>query len=172
MTDVDASVSAQNHRRMLPWLAIALLSGVLLAEAVRAGWQAYARLRLGQALFTGIAGEASPRGRLPGHLQDLPPMATRCSNCHETEMAATSTAAAARRLETFGPPLNAMTLRTAMSRRGAPPTRYDQDSLCRVLREGIDPGWVMISQSMPRYRISDAQCAALWSWLSRRQPKV
>lgn len=172
MTDVDVSPSVRNHRRILPWLVIALLFGILLAEVVRVGWQAYARLRLGQALFTGIAGEASPRGRLPGHLMDLPLMATRCSNCHETEMAASSTTAAAQRLETFGPPLNAVTLGTAISRRGAPPTRYDQDSLCRVLREGIDPGWVMISQSMPRYRISDAQCAALWSWLSRRQPKV
>ena len=56
------------------------------------------------------------------------------------------------------------------SRRGGPPSAYDAASLCELLREGIDPAWVMVRQEMPRYAATDAQCIALWAFLVSPAP--
>lgn len=101
-------------------------------------------------------------GRLAGHTFDLPAAATRCVNCHAGVARTASLDSAA-----FATPLHAGTLQLAISRRGGPPSTYDASSLCRVLREGVDPAFVVVDQAMPRYQASDAQCAALWAWLTR-----
>jgi hypothetical protein len=36
------------------------------------------------------------------------------------------------------------------------------------MREGIDPAWVVIPQTMPRYAFTDQECGALWAFLSTR----
>jgi hypothetical protein len=93
--------------------------------------------------------------RLRGHDEALPPAAARCINCHEGPQA-------------IGPALDGQLLLQKQARRGGPPSRYDELSLCRLLREGTDPAHVMLPRAMPRYEIGDADCAALWSHLVRR----
>lgn len=105
------------------------------------------------------AGAAVADGRVPlaariaGHAQVLPPAAARCGNCHAGTQA-------------IGGPLDAAHLARPVARRGGPPSRYDADALCRLLRTGIDPAWVMVDRAMPRFEISDVQCRALWDHLA------
>jgi hypothetical protein len=125
-------------------------------------WQAVKndrRAELGRELFSGEPSRELPllRGRLAGHETQLPAVATRCMNCH-----ATSTTAGA-----IGTPLRRDTLQRALPRRGGPPSAYDQSSLCRLLRDGIDPAFVVVNQAMPRFDVTNLQCAALWAWLNR-----
>jgi hypothetical protein len=156
---------------------VAVLAAVLaLASSEQGRWHAYRQAELGETLLQGAgpdrlvgAGRMPAdsaamvlRGRLAGHPGHLPPEATRCVNCHATGASAARPAAVS-----FGPSLDATLLVRALPRRGGPPSRYDADSLCRLLREGIDPAWVVVDASMPRYDISDAQCEALWMRLAR-----
>ena len=55
-----------------------------------------------------------------------------------------------------------------LSCRGGPPSGYDRGTLCRLLREGIDPAHVMVTRTMPRFDLDDAACAALWTHLSNQ----
>jgi hypothetical protein len=129
------------------------------------GWRtadAVAQREHGAALF---GGKEALAGRLLGHEQPLPGLATRCSNCHDavkTGPGATSAVAAST------PPLTAVELSTPRSRRGGPPSAFDASRLCALLRNGTDPAHVIISTTMPRYQISDEQCRALWSYLLTR----
>lgn len=119
----------------------------------------------GRALFEG---DAPLAGRLTGHDSDLPPAASRCSNCHRRDTAPPGAPApAGDETRSFGPALDAANLAESKPRRGGPPSRYDAASLCRVLRDGIDPAWVMIDRTMPRYQLEDADCEALWRHLIR-----
>lgn len=119
----------------------------------------------GHALFHGQASALGVLpGRVAGHADVLPAMATRCTNCHTTGVSAAANTPA------FAPRLDRQSLTQPTSRRGGPPSAYDAASLCRVLREGIDPAWVMVRQEMPRYAATDAQCAALWSFLVSPAP--
>ncbi len=105
-------------------------------------------------------------GQLRGHEQALPAVALRCSNCHEPsrqplrddDVAASS----------FAPRLDHTSLTLPQARRGGPPSRYDQAAFCRVLRTSIDPAEVLLNKPMPRYTLSDDDCAALWQFLSQR----
>ena len=160
---------------------VALLVAILiLAPAGQRRLQEHRQVDLGERLLQGgdvgegrgtggaadrvLAGDGATvlRGRLAGHPVDLPQAATRCVNCHTAGAAAGQSLTAA-----FGPALDSATLARAISRRGGPPSRYDAASLCRLLREGIDPAWVMVDASMPRYEVSDAQCDALWTRILR-----
>ena len=114
-------------------------------------------LERGRALFHA---ELPLTARMVGHSDMLPQDAVRCRNCH-SKQPGTGDAA-----QDFAPLLNAHTLRSALARRGGPPSRYDARALCQVLREGIDPAHVMIQQAMPRYSVSDAECEALWTYLT------
>ena len=111
----------------------------------------------GQKLYTG---ESQLSARMVGHTQVLPQEAVRCVNCHQRESDPPREAT-----ENFGPRLGPSGLTKPSPRRGGPPSVYDARSLCRVLRDGIDPAHVMIPQTMPRYTLSDAECEALWSYL-------
>lgn len=98
---------------------------------------------------------------MAAHLRDddrpLPSWTTRCVNCHT----GTSTAAA------FAPPLTHDSLLGATRRRGGPISHYDAAAFCRAVKDGIDPAGVLLRKSMPRYKISDAECTALWQFVVR-----
>lgn len=163
-------------RRVVGLFALLVAVGVVLAlaPAGQRRWQEHRQIDLGERLLQGGPAGADAdrlvdggratvlRGRLAGHPGDLPAAATRCVNCHATGATAGQSLTAA-----FGPSLDSDTLSRAISRRGGPPSRYDAVSLCRLLREGIDPAWVMVDASMPRYEVSDAQCQALWTRIVR-----
>lgn len=114
----------------------------------------------GRRLF---AGEAPIVARMAGHAAALPASASRCANCHTTGAASPGASAPS----SFGPALTADHLTRRLPRRGGPPSAYDEAAFCKLLRTGIDPAWVMVVQAMPRYELDDAQCRALWRWVTR-----
>jgi hypothetical protein len=103
-------------------------------------------------------GAVALAAHLRGHEEALPGGASRCVNCH----AGADTSAAR-----FAPALTSSFLRTPRARRGGPASAYDLASFCRVLRSGIDPMQIVLPQAMPRFELSDADCAALWAFLTR-----
>ena len=157
------------------WSLVGLACAVLIAGAGgfwfkqrQARLEREADLRAqGQQLFQGEASKLGAlSGRLAGHADDLPAMATRCTNCH-TSGGGTD---APSKTPEFAPRLNRQGLTQPTPRRGGPPSAYDAASLCKLLREGIDPAWVMVRQEMPRYAATDAQCVALWTFLVSPAP--
>lgn len=107
---------------------------------------------LGCAIFSG---EYPVAGHLRGDNQLLPSWTTRCINCHSQTVTGTA----------FAPPLTTSNLLDAKSRRGGPPSRYDSQSFCRAVRDGIDPANVLLRKAMPNYRISESECAAVWRYV-------
>lgn len=133
--------------------------GALLCAPLLLGAEApISSLERGRELFEG---ELPLTARMVGHTDALPREAARCRNCHSKQATAVGDAA-----QDFAPQLNASSLRNALARRGGPPSKYDLKALCRLLRDGIDPAHVMIQQAMPRYTLSDAECEALWTYLT------
>jgi hypothetical protein len=108
---------------------------------------------LGCAIFNG-------QHPMSAHLRDddrsLPAWTTRCVNCH----VGASTAAA------FAPPLTRDYLLAATHRRGGPISHYDAAAFCRAVKDGVDPAGVVLRKSMPRYRMTDAECTALWRFVT------
>lgn len=143
---------------MTEWHSIV---GLAMLATCTAMWASNADVNLGRQIFIG---EAPITARLAGHGDALPTFATRCVNCHHAAEPGASSK------QTFGPVLNANTLANHIPRRGGPPSKYDPMSLCKLLRDGIDPAWVMVPTAMPRYEITDAQCAALWAYMTLRTP--
>lgn len=129
-----------------------------------------AAARRGGRLFTG---EAPLDASLRGHDQVLPPDALRCSNCHVVDVSAgaglAAQGASAAAASPAPPRLGAQALLQPQRRRGGPPSSYSAQSFCRLLRSGIDPAQVYTAQTMPNYRISDADCMALWAFLMAPQ---
>ncbi|WDD92878.1 hypothetical protein Bsp3421_002914 [Burkholderia sp. FERM BP-3421] len=110
----------------------------------------------GRRLFDGSLPAAA---RLAGHDDALPPVATRCANCHaDVDRAGQAS---------FAPALTASRLLDSRVRRGGPASAYDETSFCRVLRDGIGPDDVMINETMPRYTLTRDQCATLWRYLTQ-----
>jgi hypothetical protein len=109
----------------------------------------------GQRLFLG---EELLRAHIAGQDFALPVEAARCNNCHGTQAP-----------QRIGPALGADSLTIATSRRGGPPTRYELASFCRLLRTGVDPAFVILARSMPRYDLAEADCADLWAHLMREK---
>jgi len=131
-------------------VAAAVAAGVLAAAtAALVAWQGRAE---GAALYEGRRALVA---RVSGHDRPLPAEAARCVNCHEGAQA-------------VGPALNERNLAQALPRRGGPPSRYDARALCRLLRQGVDPAWVMVPRAMPRYEIDERACDALWAHLQSR----
>ncbi|MFL9898510.1 hypothetical protein PQR75_10430 [Paraburkholderia fungorum] len=141
--------SRSQHRAARAALGLALLCVAGLVNAV----QSCDPANLGCAIFSGDHA-------MSAHLRDddrpLPAWTTRCINCH-TQTASTTA---------FAPPLTPSYLLDAISRRGGPPSRYNPATLCRALRDGIDPDNIMLRKSMPRYELSDTECAALWRFIT------
>lgn len=120
-------------------------------------------LRSGSLLADGsdlFEGRKPLAGKLVGHSESLPAQALRCANCHSRGQGAPADTG-------YGPALSARHLTQALARRGGPPSTYDEAGFCRLLRTGIDPAWIQLPAGMPRYELSDAQCAALWSFVNR-----
>jgi hypothetical protein len=152
--------------RLRPRLRLAASALVLSAAGLGGAWawQLWQLQQVGEQLFDG----RQPLGaQIQGHAEPLPPAAARCSNCHVTQAVRQGAAAAGLAGAAFAPLLTAATLDQDLPRRGGPPSRFDAASLCRLLRDGIDPAWVMLPKVMPRYQVSDAQCVALWTHLTR-----
>ena len=124
-------------------------------------------VRLGRALFEG----GRPlRAHIAGQDLTLPQEALLCANCHEPAPPGALPAAAlgggAR--DRFATVLSRRTLTQPLARRGGPPSVYDVAKLCRAMRDGIDPAFVVMQSSMPRYQLSEQECQALWAFLSTR----
>jgi hypothetical protein len=116
---------------------------------------------LGRVLFSGARPLAA---HVAGQDWDLPQDAVACTNCHQRGSSPGPSAAVGPDVS-FGPPLTRTTLTRALGRRGGPPSVYDGARLCRAMRDGIDPAWVVIPQTMPRYAFTDGECRALWAFL-------
>ena len=93
--------------------------------------------------------------RLSGQSTALPPATARCSNCHARESGVDA--------KGFGPDVFGEALTASRSRRAGPASRFDAASFCKLLRTGVDAADVIIAHEMPRYEVSEAQCAALWT---------
>ena len=140
------------YRKAAAWLLVA-------AGLAAAGGCAPSAADRGRQLFNG---ELPLDGRISGHETSLPTLASRCSNCHSPVPAGSSSTQA------FGITLTREQLVDPIARRGGPPSRFDEASLCKLLRTGIDPASVIVPSAMPRYRIEDADCHALWEHLTRK----
>lgn len=130
------------------------LAGLLLAAAAPASLAEPATSR-GLALFIG---EAPLAGRIALHNDDLPSEVVRCANCHDS-------ARSPRVARTVAPPLTRGWLLAPRERRGGPASFYQQDSFCRLLQTGQDPARLVVNLQMPRYTLSERDCADLWRYL-------
>lgn len=148
-TDSAGQSAGSRRRPACAWV------GLLLWAAGSAPALANPALAAGREAFTG---QRPLVAVMPGHRQPLPATAARCSNCH----AAPGLPAAG----SFGPRLNASHLLRDLPRRGGPPSRYDAASLCRALREGVDPAGVLLADAMPRYQLDELACRQLWTLLT------
>lgn len=101
-------------------------------------------------------GKENIKAKIAGHGEWLTPSASRCVNCHSGQ-----------RPNAIAPPLTRAWLTTSHPRRGGPVFAYDLPSFCKTLRVGIDPEYVMLNRTMPRFDINDRQCAALWAYLMK-----
>lgn len=139
------------------WLILWMLPAAAQAETppVPAA-SAHADYVRGEALFSGAL---ALQGRIYTHVADMPPMVVRCSNCHAVADGPDVQRSSA-------PRLTHDLLLVPRVRRGGPPSHYDRDGFCTLLRRGVDPAFVMISVAMPRYAIDDANCVALWRYLT------
>lgn len=103
-------------------------------------------------------GESALIGQLYVHNRPLGAEYVRCANCHRLQDQA-------RAEGRFGPDLGARFLTEASARRGGPERAYTEQSFCEMLRSGKDPTAILIGTDMPRYRLSAAECRALWLFL-------
>ena len=110
----------------------------------------------GQALFVG---EAPLVGRIALHPTGLPPEVLRCANCH-------ASARSPQVARTVAPALTRAWLLGPRERRGGPVSIYEGDSFCRLLRTGQDPARLVVNMQMPRYTLSEQDCADLWRYLT------
>jgi hypothetical protein len=157
--------------------ALLAAAGVLLAGAVAAGawaWQRHAAAQRASAQAQALEQaqqQAHARGRLlfergdglparmAGHADELPAIASRCSNCHAVAPVAGAAPGAA-------PALGGSWLTAPRPRRGGPPSHFNAASLCQLLTTGRDPAQVVVDVTMPRYAASAAQCQDLWMFLT------
>ncbi len=167
----------------LPAPIVAAGRGLLLAAGL--GWALCAAAQpadteRGRRLFNG---ELPLIGKVSGHTTALPLQASRCVNCHAagtalpsagstastapTGAAASTAPAASASTQSFGPALTPKLLLQDTRRRGGPASRYDEAALCKLLATGIDPAYIIIPASMPRYELSAADCKALWVYLTQ-----
>ena len=97
-------------------------------------------------------------GVITGHADFLPSKMVSCASCH-TGTAGSGASAL------FAPVLNRPRMTSLIGRRGGPPSMFSASSFCKMLRTGVDPAYVLIARSMPRYRLSDDQCLGLWRYV-------
>ena len=110
---------------------------------------------LGRQLFVG---EVDLQGRIRTHRENLRSDVLRCANCH-------AFADGPEVPRSLAPRLNRDILLGRHARRGGPASVYGLGTFCKLLREGVDPAFVLISLEMPVYALGDTQCRALWGFL-------
>ena len=120
--------------------------------------------RQGKDLF---AGAVPLKARMVGHDFVLPPSVVRCQNCHRVseQPAPVATGPSPGLADKLGPVLSRQSLTEFRQRRGGPFSNYDTKRFCRALRDGIDPAYVMLPSTMPRYAVTKQECQALWAYL-------
>lgn len=136
-------------------LAMAACAALLVAGHALAATAAPAPER-GKRIFHGLD---TVRATVQQHGTALPAHASRCINCHSADTPSGAWPDNAQYL-------SANTLSRKVSRRGGPAYGYDQPTFCNTIRSGVDPTGIVLESKMPRYRMSDTQCADLWSYLS------
>ena len=157
-------VLVSRHRWVLFALGAAVVAalGAWFADAWAWRQAASAEVQRGRGIYVNGADDAGPiQARMAQQPDALPALAVRCINCHDR-----SGAGAEFRAQV----LSRENLLAQMSRRGGPATRFDAVSMCKLLSTGIDPAWIVINQTMPRYDLTDAQCRALWAYLESAEP--
>lgn len=138
------------------WRVAAIVAALVTLGALVFGGAARDRLR-GCALYHG---HVALTARIDGQSFDLPPIASRCAACHEAGLRQ-----AARNGELS---LDLSRLDEPRSRRGGPPSAYNAESFCAVMRTGIDPTSIVLARAMPRFTARDEDCRALWAYLVGR----
>ena len=99
------------------------------------------------------------KARMANSVDDLAPVATRCSNCHGPDARGVAEAGV------NGSSIRGASLTRSQSRRGGPASAYTAATFRDALRSGHDPAGVLLARAMPRYAIPDSDCAALWEYL-------
>jgi hypothetical protein len=132
-------------------MAVAAIS---IAAAARAD-TAPVETSLGRQLFFG---EIDLQGRIRTHRENLRPDVLRCANCH-------AFADGPEVPRSLAPRLGRDILLGRHARRGGPSSVYSLGTFCKLLRDGVDPAFVLISLEMPVYALDDGQCRALWGFL-------
>jgi len=159
--------AAAQTRSPLRKLAIVAAAGIPLVATTTWVWLRTSTRDRGAQLFHG---QVPLTGHLVGHDDALPSEAVQCQNCHKLEADPPPKPAKPGEppalAETVGPTLGPQLLTHLTQRRGGPASEYTADAFCRLLREGIDPTQIMIPQLMPRYTLTDAECNALWSYIT------
>jgi hypothetical protein len=140
------------HLRKLCCLIVAT-SQVLAVSAIASSW-----LVRGKALFVG---HEALKARIRDQRALLPSETVRCRNCHVVAGQSVPERAIAPRLDR---PL----LLEPRSRRGGPPSAYELESFCTLLRRGVDPAHILIARAMPVYELDDEQCQSLWTYVIER----
>lgn len=157
-------MTATVYKWALVACGVAVLIGISLAlsEGQAEREKVGRELKLGRDLFFLGADHAEPiKARVAHHQMALPVTAVRCTNCHDR-----AGAGAEGRAQVLSP----QNLLASTPRRGGPATRFDRESFCKLLRTGVDPAWIVINQTMPRYELSDEQCRLLWTYLESSEP--
>ncbi|GLK56874.1 hypothetical protein JOD31_002908 [Methylopila capsulata] len=135
------------------WAAVAALAigsvGAASAAAFLPGVRGYALYHGYATLQASVAATEVP----------LPTSASRCVNCHDA-----APSGAPRRVVR----LDRASLVQPTARRGGPVSAYDAASFCAAVREGLDPSFVILDRTMPRFALSDDDCGALWRYVSAR----
>lgn len=103
-------------------------------------------------------GQEAVKGKLYGHSEALPAQLAKCVSCHAP--------AKTKSKEKFAPLLTRSWLTETQARRGGPAYAYQKDSFCNTVKTGIDPEYVVLLRTMPRFDLSDEQCLALWTYLT------
>lgn len=147
-----------------PWAA--LLVGMAASASPMVLLAQQADQSLGARLY---AGQQTLAGYIAGHETPLPETASRCINCHVLA-GSPSPASGSQKTVAFGPLLSAEGLKGLVPRRGGPPSRYDLRAFCELLKTGVDPAKVIIQRTMPRYKIDEPQCEALWMYITQPRP--
>ena len=152
-------VLVSRHRWVLWAAGVALLFalGAWFVGALASRDVASAQVSRGRYIYMQGADQNSPLlARIANQPDVLPAVAVRCINCHDRAGSAAEYRAQV---------LSREALLGVVPRRGGPATRFDAASLCKLLATGVDPAWILINQTMPRYELTDAQCRALWAYL-------
>jgi hypothetical protein len=137
--------------------------GGLAVTVARAHGASQQSVASGERLFKG---DDPLVGRISGFSKALEAEASRCSNCHEVAESTRSDHTPSDGQAPAAPALTAQLLTQEVSRRGGPPSRFDQESFCRLVTTGVDPAYVVVPRTMPRYDMSSSQCQDLWRYLT------